>query len=145
TTGTSMSCASSTVRVIMKRGSGLTNPIAKITSETFSNCKGPHGVTFTATTSASPRNPWPLSGVRYAAGEVKGRLSNMKASISARGCRATLGGATASSAGYTTGEYANRVGAVICTGTGNLHIWDVSGCFGLINSGDSASVNLSYK
>ena len=71
-------------------GSGQTSPIGQITSVTLSNCTGPDGLVFTATTSASPSNPWPLNTSTYSSGVTHGTITNIQASISGAGCSATV-------------------------------------------------------
>ena len=139
-TGTTLSCTSSAAQATLKSGSGQTNPIGKITSVTFSNCTGPGGLVFTATTSASPTNPYPLTASSYASGVTHGSVSNIKASISGTGCSATVGGTTATSTGKVGVSYTNST-AILKTSGGNLHIWNVSsGCLGLAHNGDPATL-----
>jgi hypothetical protein len=143
-TGTTLTCASSATKAKLKSGSGLTNPLGKITSVTFSNCSGPGGLVFTAKTSASSTNPWPLSGSSFHSGVTKGTISNIKATISGSGCSAKVAGTSASSPGKVTGTYSNSSGKLKVSG-GNLHIWDVNGCFGLIHNGDPSAFSGAYK
>jgi hypothetical protein len=145
-TGTVLTCASSATAATLKKGSGQTNPIGKITSVTFTKCTGPGGLVFTATTSASTAHPWKLNASSYNSGTgvTKGSITGITASISGSGCTATVAGATASSKGKTTGTYTNSTDVLQVSG-GNLHIFNVSaGCLGLINSGDPSSFVGSY-
>ena len=41
--------------------------------------------------------------------------------------------------GRVTAKYSNGTGKLTTTGAGNLHISNVSGCAGLIHSGDGSS------
>jgi hypothetical protein len=43
-----------------------------------------------------------------------------------------------------TATYTNSTGKLATTGAGNLHIYNVNGCAGLINSGDGTSFKGSY-
>ena len=144
-TGTTLTCSSSATKAKLKSGSGLSNPLGKITSVTFSNCTGPGGLVFTAKTSASSTNPWPLSGSSFNSGTgvTTGKITNIKASISGSGCSAKVAGTTSSSTGMVTGTYTNGTGKLKVSG-GNLHIWNVSGCFGLIANGDPSSFSGVY-
>ena len=144
-TGTTLTCASSATAATLKSGSGQTNPIGKITSVTFSNCTGPGGLTFTATTTASSTNPYPLSGSTFnsTSGVTTGKITNIKASISGAGCSASVAGTTATTPGKVTGKYNNGTGKLSTSG-GNLHIWNVSGCFGLIANGDPSTFKGVY-
>jgi hypothetical protein len=143
-TGTTLSCTSSSTAAKLKSGTGLTNPLGKITSVTFSNCTGPGGLAFTATTSASSTNPWKLKGSSFLNGVTHGSITGIMASISGSGCSATIAGLTATSNGKVTGTYTNSTGILKISGGGNLHIWNVSGCFGAINSGDASGFTGSY-
>jgi hypothetical protein len=142
-TGTTLSCASSHTAATLKKGSGQTNPIGKITSVTFTNCTGPGGLVFTATTSASPTNPYPLTGTSFVSGVTHGKITNILASLSGTGCSATVAGTTATSPATVNGTYSNTT-HILKTSGGNLHIWNVSGCFGLIATGDPSSFAGSY-
>jgi hypothetical protein len=143
-TGTVLTCASSATAANLKKGSGQTNPIGKITSVTFKNCTGPGGLVFTATTSASSANPWKLNASTFSSGVTHGSITGITASISGSGCTATVAGTTATTKGKTTGTYTNSTHILKVSG-GNLHIWNVSaGCLGLIASGDASSFVGSY-
>ena len=43
-----------------------------------------------------------------------------------------------------TAKYSNGTGKLSTTGAGNLHIYNVHGCAGLVNSGDASSFVGSY-
>jgi hypothetical protein len=144
-TGTVLKCKSSATKATLKKGSGQTSPLGKITSVTFTSCTGPGGLKFTATTSASKAHPWNLNASSYKSGVTHGSITGITASISGSGCTATVAGTTASSKGTTTGTYTNSTHVLKVSG-GNLHVWNVSaGCLGLINSGDPSSFTGSYK
>ncbi len=143
TTQQTLSCVSSATMATLKTGSGQTNPIGKITSVTFSTCTGPGGLAFTVTTSASATTPWKLAGNTFSGGVTHGKITGIKASLSGAGCSATVGGTTATSTGTTTGTYTNSTGILKVSG-GNLHVWNVSGCLGLINSGDGTTFTGKY-
>jgi hypothetical protein len=142
-TGNTLSCASSATKATLKSGSGKTNPIGKITSVTFSNCTGPGGLTFTVTTSASSTNPWKLNATSFLNGVTHGNITGIRATLSGSGCSATVAGTTATSNGKVKGTYTNSTGILKVSG-GNLHIWNVSGCLGLINSGDGSTFTGKY-
>ena len=144
-TGTVLTCASSATKANLKKGSGQTSPIGKITSVTFSTCTGPGGLKFTATTSASTAHPWNLNATSFSNGVTKGTITKVTASLSGNGCTATVAGTTATSTGKTNGSYSNSTHVLTASG-GNLHVWNVSaGCLGLINSGDASTFSGSYK
>ncbi len=139
-----LSCKSSATKATLKKGSGQTNPIGNITSVTFSTCTGPGGLKFTVSTSASTKTPWKLVGSSYKGGVTHGKITGIKATLSGAGCSATVGGTTAGSTGTTTGTYTNKTGILKVSG-GNLHVWNVSGCLGLINTGDGTTFTGLYK
>ncbi len=143
TTHQTLSCVSSATKANLKSGSGQTNPIGKITSVTFSTCTGPGGLKFTVSTSASTATPWKLVGNSYKGGVTHGKITGIKATLSGAGCSATVGGTTATSTGTTTGTYTNSTGILKVSG-GNLHVWNVSGCLGLINTGDGTTFTGKY-
>ena len=143
-TGTVLTCASSATAANLKKGSGQTSPIGKITSVTFTKCTGPGGLVFTATTSASTTNPWKLNASSFSGGVTHGSITGITASLNGSGCTATVAGITATSKGKTTGTYTNSTHILKVSG-GNLHVWNVSsGCLGLINSGDASTFTGSY-
>jgi hypothetical protein len=142
-TGTVLSCASSTEAVTLKKGSGQANPIGKVTSATFSTCTGPAGLKFTATTTASPSHPWNLTASTYGSGVTHATISGVMASLSGNGCSAIAAGTSATTPGTVNATYSNTTHILKISG-GNLHIWNVSGCLGLVNNGDSTSFVGSY-
>ena len=137
-TGSVLTCTSSTSSGTLKSGSGVSGAdLGSITALSFSNCTGPLGLTFTVTNSAFP---WTLSGTSYNAGTgtTTGFINGIKSKLSGPGCSANVGGTTATSKGKVKVTYKNSTGklSVLAAG-GNLHVWNVSGCAGLINSGDA--------
>jgi hypothetical protein len=143
TTHQTLQCKSSATKATLKTGSGQVNPLGNITSVTFSNCTGPGGLQFTVATSASTTKPWHLTGTTYASGVTHGKITGITASLSGVGCSATVAGLTATTPGTTTGTYTNSTGILKVSG-GNLHVWNVSGCLGLINSGDGTTFTGNY-
>jgi len=145
TTGTMLTCASSQATGTVKSGSGLTNPLGSIAMLTFTNCAGPLGISF----SASTTGPFPLNATSYNAkkGVTTGNITNIHGSISGPLCSATVDGTSATANnGTVKAHYKNHTGklTVLTTG-GNLHIYNVSGCFGLINSGDAATFSGAHS
>lgn len=145
-TGTVLTCKSSSGTATLKSGSGLAGAkLAKITSITFSTCTGPLGITFTVKTSAFP---WYLNAKSYksSTGVTTGTITGIHATLSGPSCSATVDGTTAgANNGMVTGTYTNKshqLGA-IPTG-GNLHLYNVSGCFNLIHSGDTTTYSGKY-
>ena len=142
-TGSVLTCTSSSGKGTAKTGSGLSGTgIASITAMSFSNCTGPLGLTFTVKTS---HFPWHLNAVSFSSGVTTGSITGIHATLSGPSCSAVVDGtgATANN-GKVTAKYSNSTGKLTTTGAGNLHVYNVSGCAGLINSGDGSSFKGSY-
>jgi len=145
-TGNALSCTSSSTSATLKKGSGLAGRgLGSITKVSFSNCTGPLGLTFTVTTHDLP---WKLNAVSYNAstGVTTGTITGIDATLSGPGCKATVDGTGAGKHnGKVKGTYTNSTGKlkVLATG-GNLHIYAVSGCAGLIKSGDATTFSATY-
>ena len=141
--GTVLTCASSSGKGTAKKGSGLSgNGIASITALGFSSCKGPLGLTFSVHTT---HFPWHLNAASFSSGVTTGTITGIHATLSGPGCSAVIDGTGASANnGKVTARYSNGTGKLTTTGAGNLHIYKVSGCAGLISSGDGSSFKGSY-
>jgi len=143
-TGTVLTCKSSTGKGTVKKGSGLSGSgIGSITSMTFSTCTGPLSLTFTVKTS---HLPWKLNAVSYKSGVTTGTITGIHATLSGPGCTATVDGTGATkNNGMVKATYTNSTGKLTTLTTGgNLHVYNVSGCAGLINSGDASTFSGSY-
>jgi hypothetical protein len=142
-TGTVLTCASSSGKGSVKKGSGLSGTgIGSITALSFSTCKGPLNLTFTVHTT---HFPWHLNAASFASGVTTGTITGIHATLSGPGCSATVDGTGASANnGKVTAKYTNSTGKLATTGAGNLHVYNVSGCAGLIHSGDASSFKGSY-
>ena len=144
--GVALSCTSSKGAATLKSGSGLSGTgIGSITSLTFNSCTGPLGLMFTVTTS---HFPWSLNAVSFnsTSGVTTGTITGIHATLTGPSCSAVVDGtgATADN-GMVSGTYTNSTGALkpLTTG-GNLHIYNVSGCAGLIRTGDSTTFSATY-
>ncbi len=138
---TAVTCKSSKMAAKLKHGSGLTNPLGKITSVTFSGCTGPKGSTIALTASASASHPWLLNDAGYnpTTGNSDGKITNVMLTISGSKCSAKLGGASPTSPGWFTFEYANSTGLLRFEGA-FLHFFHVKGCSHLIHNLDPVEV-----
>jgi hypothetical protein len=144
-TGSVLTCTSSNSSGTLKKGSGVSGAnLGSITKLSFSNCMGPLGLTFTVANSGFP---WILSGTSYNAttGTTTGFINGIKSKLSGPGCTAFVAGTTATSKGKVKVTYKNSTGklSVLAAG-GNLHVFNVSGCAGLINSGDATQFVGTY-
>jgi hypothetical protein len=142
-TGSTLSCASSSGKGSVKKGSGLSGAgIGSITALSFSTCTGPLGLTFTVKTTGFP---WKLNAVSFKSGVTTGTITGIHATLTGPSCSAKVAGATASAAGKVAATYTNSTGKLATKTTGgNLHVWNVSGCAGLIHSGDATTFSGSY-
>ena len=134
-THTVLTCASSSSSGTLKKGHGISGAgLGTISKLSFSTCTGPLSLTFTVTNSGFP---WKLNGTSFASGVTTGTITGIKSHLSGPGCSANVAGATATTTGKVKVTYTNSSGAlkVLATG-GNLHVFNVQGCAGLINSGD---------
>jgi hypothetical protein len=142
-TGVALTCSASTATMV-PTNSG-TNPVGHITSISFTGCIGPTGVTVTLTAAGLD---WPVSAqpAARAIGETSGG-HGVAVDVSAPACSADVDG---TGAGTDTGKvhftfsHASGSLGVVLAG-GNLHIYDVSGCAGLIGNGDPVSFSVSYR
>jgi hypothetical protein len=149
-TGTTLTCASTTSAGTLESGSGLSGQdIGRLTSIAFSGCTGPAGLTLTVETSASQAEASEQSSESYDAsdGVTTETISNISGTITGPGCSATVNGtSTDGNNGVVAGSYSNETGTMTLSTSGsNLHIYNVSGCLGLIASGDPAALTGSYK
>jgi hypothetical protein len=144
-TGSVLSCTSSKSTGTLKSGHGISGTnIGSIKTLTFSGCTGPLGLTFTVT---NKNFPWTLHGTAYNAtsGVTTGNITGIKAHLSGPGCSANVAGGTASSAGKVKIKYTNSTHKLkVLASGGTLHVWNVSGCAGLINSGDPTTFVGTY-
>ena len=136
-TGTIAKCTSLKLNATLKKGSGLAGAkIGKITgpSTAFSGCTiGAIHVKVTAN-----GFPWFLNATSSRSGVTHGTITGIDLVATATGCSATLDGTAAGADnGKVAVTYTNSTGVLKILGTGgNLHDWAVSGCLGLVNSGD---------
>jgi hypothetical protein len=137
TTGTVFNCEGLNAGGTFKSGSGLTNPIGTIAFGPLV-CGGQGGLEFGVTFS----NPhMGIRAVKYDASTdiVYGAITHLQATISTDSGGACTG--SIDGTGPTTGSGMVRFkynGGELQTrrGGGNLHAYNVTGCGGLINSGD---------
>jgi hypothetical protein len=149
-TGSSIICTRSTTAGSLKSGNGLPGAgIGSLTSVSFSDCAGPTGLTFVIQTSASKQNPWRLNAKSYApaSGQTNGTITNIMATLTSQQCSATLAGPAASTPGTAEVTYTNRSNQLqlLSRSGGTIHIWNVSGCSGLFDNGDTMYCKIVYK
>jgi len=144
-TGSVLTCKTSSSSGTLKSGSGIAGSnLGSITKLSFTTCTGPLNLTFTVTNSGFP---WTLSGTAFNAttGVTTGFINGIKSHLSGPSCTADVAGATATAKGKVKVTYTNSTHKlkVLPTG-GNLHVFNVVGCAGLINSGDATQFTGTY-
>jgi hypothetical protein len=145
-TGTVAKCTKLKLNTTLKKGSGLSGShIGKITgpSSAFSGCS----IGTIAVTVVASGFPWFLNASSFSSGVTTGTITGIHLKASATGCSAILDGTGASADnGKVKVKYTNSTGVLKILGSGgNLHDWAVSGCLGLVNSGDPEVASGSTK
>lgn len=144
-TGKSLHCTSSSGAGTLKSGSGLSGTgIGSIKSVSYSTCSGPKTVALTMTAAGLP---WTLNATGYnsTTGRAHFTISGIKLTVSGTGCKATVAGASATAAGDVKANYLNSTGVFTITAAkGNLHVYAVTGCTGLFNTGDPVTLRSVY-
>lgn len=144
TTGTTITCSGVVgSSFAFTRGMGLHGALAKVAGVQFGACALPDRTAVTVTAN----NAWNMVGesfnYRMNLGVTSGHLARIDISISSSGCSGVLDGTAAGARnGSANYQYYNNPGYLIGRSGGNLHIYSVSGCTGLFNTGDT--FNLSY-
>jgi hypothetical protein len=144
TTAATFTCTGGTLTGKLKSGSGLTGTKAgSIAAGAIKGCGGPGPLPWHITLLDLP---WHINLISYngSTGLVHGTISHMEISAAASGCGfvvdGTRGGASDGMVKFT---YSDRTHQVKISG-GNLHIFNVNGCFGLVASGDPVSLTASF-
>jgi len=133
-----LTCKSSSAKITLKKGKHLAGAgIGSITAVSFNSCTGPLGISFTV---KSSNLPWKLNALSYnkKTGVTTGTITGIHSSLSGTSCSAVVDGTGAKKDNGTVRvTYSNKTHklTVLTTG-GNLHIYDVNGCLGLIANGD---------
>jgi hypothetical protein len=144
-TGSVVPCVSATASGTLKRGSGLPGSRAgSLSAVGVTDCTDPVVFHLQATDL-----PWHvnLSSYDAATGVVTGAVSHLQITMSGDGCTAVIDGTSGTASdGWVKFTYADSTGRLtLLTAIGNLHFWNVStGCLGLINSGDRATLGGTF-
>lgn len=141
-TGTVAKCKSIKMSATLKHGKGLSGTgIGTIKSGSFTGCT----IASIAVKVATHNLPWKLNAVSYKNGVTTGTIKGVNLKATAPGCSATLQGTTATN-GTVKVTYSNSTGVMKLLGSGgNLKAAKVSGCFGLVKSGDPEHASGSLK
>lgn len=146
-TGNTFTCTSMTASGTLKSGSALPGANAgSVPAVGFTNCTSPFGLVHTVFTLRATGLPWHVNLLSYSGGVVTGNVSHMRITVFNPGCSAVIDGtAAAANDGSVKFRYTDRAGALsVLTTGGNLHFYDVSGCAGLFNSGDRATLGATF-
>jgi hypothetical protein len=146
TTGTLLQCRSSSAGGTLKSGSGLPGADAgSLSAVGVTSCGGP-GSDFRVQAGGLP---WHvnLSSYNAATGVARGTIGHIRITGSGDGCTFVIDGTSGTSSdGRVTFRYTDSTGQFKLLATGsNLHWYDVSsGCLGLVDSGDPATLSATY-
>jgi hypothetical protein len=143
-TGAVISCKSSDASGTLQKGKGLSSTgIGSISALSFGTCTGPVGLKLTVTPNTLP---FMLNALSYKGGITGGTITGLDATVSGPSCSATVDGTAADGLdGQVAFSYSNSSGRMQDLTSGdNLTIYNVSGCAGLINSGDPLTVSATY-
>jgi hypothetical protein len=155
TTGSAITCSSSTASGTLRSGSGLPGADAgALSAISFATCAYPATSTLLIIFSVRPGGlPWHVNFSSYnaAKGVVRGTVSHiaiaMSDSKSSSLCNAMIDGTSAAADdGRVVFRYTDSTGRLTMLTTGsNLHFYDVSsGCFGIFNDGDPATLSATF-
>jgi hypothetical protein len=142
TSGFAMTCSGSTAAMVPANTG--TNPFGHITSISFTGCTGPAG----AITLTPKELSWPVNASPAArtVGETSGG-HGVSVDVTTTGCSANVDGTGAhTGTGVVHFAFSHKSGALgVQLSGGNLHIYAVSGCGGVVSDGDTASLTVAYR
>ena len=134
--------------VQFKSGSGLVNPIGKVTAAAFPQaCMLPTGgQSFNVIPGGLP---WPIRAFLYDAskGETRGKLYHVHLALSGPTCSAVIDGTgpTANDGIQSFGHFNGSDGYTSFRSGGDLHAYNVTGCTGFLSSGDPVAILYAYS
>ena len=142
-TGNKITCSVGQPQYSLTARMGLHGRIAPITAMSFDGCTLPGGSAITLTANDLP---WRLMAVSFNSsrnlGVTTGNVAGIDVSLSSSGCSGVLDGTAAGADnGKAMYQYYNNPGFLIGRPKGNLHIYNVSGCTGLFNNGDTFTMS----
>ncbi len=148
TTRTVLMCLSATASGTLKHGSGLPGSRAgSLSAVGFTTCTGP-GVSDIIVTLRATDLPWHvnLSSYNAATGVVTGTVSHIQIIASWAGCTAVIDGTSGTASdGKVRFTYTDATGQLTLLATGStLHFYNVTGCLGLVNTGDRATLGATF-
>ena len=137
TTGNKIKCGAN-FGYSFTRKMRLPSDIATLSGVQFGNCKLPDGtaITLTSNTRNLPMMALSFNRLRNL-GVTTGEFTGIDVSLSSSGCSGILDGTAAgANDGTVPYRYYNNPEMLITSGPGDLHIYNVTGCAGLFNTGD---------
>jgi hypothetical protein len=152
-TGAEILCPDLQISGRFKSGTGLANPVGTITSVGSDFAAGqPYGCTVSGNAGTvdimvtfSPVN---IRAIRYDASQnlTYGALAGIHAAFSSPTCSGIIDGASAMAGnGLVRFKYQDNIGFLLTLfGGDSLHLFNVSGCGGLINSGDALTFRAGF-
>jgi hypothetical protein len=142
TRNVTLRCTSSRVTGTLDVGSSADNILGRITGATWTSCTLAGIFTFNVTAQGLP---WNLNGnpSTSTASVIQGTITGVRATLSGPACSAVVAGSSATTGGTVNGTFTNATDVLAVNG-GNLRIWNVVGCGGLMSSGDSANFQGNY-
>jgi hypothetical protein len=142
TRGVTLRCGSSRMTANLDVGSSSDNLLGTITSFVMSTCSlaGIYPYTYQAL-----NLPWNLNGnpSTSTASVMRGTITGIRIQLSGAGCAALLAGSSATTPGQLDVTFTNATG-VLATSGGNLRVWNVNGCWGLLVTGDAVTLQMNY-
>jgi hypothetical protein len=141
-TGSDISCPDDVPYYLHHHGP---NPYGTIEGVDLGTCTGPLELSFTIEAAALP---WDLNGTSYnpGTGVTTGTVTGIHLTVSGSSCNFSVDGTSAGADnGQVADTYTNSTAKLnyLTTG-GNLHLYDVSGCSGLFDNGNAATLSASY-
>lgn len=143
TASITVTCASSILNGSLKKGKGLAGSgIGTVTSMAFKNCS----VVGQSISLSSGTVSWKLNANSFSSGVTHGTITGIHLAISSSICSAVLDGTGGSAHnGKVKITYTNSTHKLkVLAAGGNLHVYKVSGCGGLISNGDAGTVSGTY-
>jgi hypothetical protein len=137
--GTTVSCQTSTLTGKLKKGSGLSGTkLGTITGVDFNNCSV-DGQTLSLSSGAVT---WGFNAKSETGGVVSATITGIHISVSSSICSLVIDGTSGSADnGMVKVTYTNATHKLkILAGGDNLHVWDVSGCLGLVANGNKGTI-----
>jgi hypothetical protein len=145
TSNVSASCTSAGFTGTLKSGTGLPGAgLGTVTSMNFNNCTAA-GQTVSI---SSGTVAWPLNALKYVStsGVTHGTITGIHIAVSSSVCSFVIDGTSGTAHNglvkitYTNGTHKLKV---LPKGD-NLHVWNVSGCLGLLSNGDAGTVTSTF-